>query len=201
MLGVGRYKVAAYMRKFLLIPIFFILTPGFIVFSMFLLLSRHSHGFLANVAKQQVAYAALPSNQNVLGASVATNDNRLESLQNFLATYHSPLYPYASLIISDADTYNIDYRLIPGIAMQETTLCKKTLPNAQYNCWGWGIWGKQVKNFNSYEDGIDTISRYFANRKEKGIVSLDAIGNIYNPGNTNHWKENVAKFMAEMYTP
>lgn len=187
------------MRKFLYLIIFFLLTPGMIFVSI-ALLSYHMHqnSFLTQASDQQVAYAALPSNQNVLGVSIETSDNRIYALQTFLSKYHSPLAPYASLIIDKADEYGIDYRLLPAIAMQETTLCKKTLPQAHYNCWGYGIWGKKVTSFASYDEAIDTISHYFANRRERGIESLSEIGTIYNPGNTNHWKENVADFMTQI---
>ena len=101
-------------------------------------------------------------------------------------------------MVSKADQYNIDYRLLTAIAMQETTLCQKTLKQSPYNCWGWGIWGKKVTTFTSFEDAIATISKYFGNRKKKGIATLDEIAAIYNPGNTNNWKEHVAHFMDEL---
>ncbi len=150
------------------------------------------------VKSNPFAYAALPTSENVFEGSATLSDSREARLSTFLLTYHSPLAPYAQSIINKADENNIDWRLLPAIAMQETTLCKKTLPEAQFNCWGWGIYGKHVTNFASFDEAIDTISSYFAKKKENGIESLDEIGAIYNPSNHSNWKENVAAFMAEM---
>lgn len=143
-------------------------------------------------------FAALAPMDSVFEGSATLSDKRILNLSDYLASYHSPLAGYSSLIVNKADQYSIDYRLLPAIAMQETGLCKKVLAGAHYNCWGYGVWGKKVTSFSSYEEAIDTISHYFANRKEKGIESLDEIGKIYNPGNTNHWKENVAFVMNQL---
>ncbi len=147
---------------------------------------------------QSVAYAALPSTQNVFDASASLSDRRVQSLQAFFSLYHSPLLLYAQNIVDKADTYGIDYRLLPAIAMQESGLCKKALPQAPYNCWGFGIYGKRVTSFAGYDEAIDTITRYFANKKSKGIDSLEEIGKIYNPGNTNNWTENVILIMSKI---
>lgn len=191
------------MRKFVIVFLFFILAPS-LLFASLTLFSYQYHktsvlgAATINHTAQPFAYAALPTSENVFEGSATLSDDRTIILSKFLTRYHSPLAPYASSFVEKADEYGIDYRLLPAIAMQETTLCKKTLPQAPYNCWGWGIWGKHVKNFDSFDEAIDTITKYFANKKESGIASLDEIGSIYNPGNTSHWKENVANFMAEL---
>jgi hypothetical protein len=172
-----------------------------LILSIFLLSSQHTFGVLGvNTRREEspFAYAALAPMNAVFEGSATLSDKRVANLSDYLTSYHSSLAGYSSLIVNKADQYGIDYRLLPAIAMQETGLCKKVLASAHYNCWGYGVWGKRVTSFNSYEEAIDTISHYFANRKEKGIESLDEIGKIYNPGNTNHWKENVAFVMNQL---
>lgn len=189
------------MRKFLLLLMFFVLAPTLLVMSSMLLASHANKivlGITTGPQPTPFAFAALPMSDIVFEGSATLRDKRPLSLNDYLTQYHSPLTPYADLMVHKADEYGIDYRLLTAIAMQETTLCKKTLKEAQYNCWGFGIWGKHATGFVSYEDAIDTISHYFANRREKGIDTLDAIGKIYNPGNTNHWKENVAYVMEQL---
>lgn len=189
------------MRKFLLFVLFLTLTPITLITSLFLLSDQTHKGVLgiATTRKEQpFAYAALPTEQNTFEGSATLADKRTPILSEFLSAYHSPLAPFAEEIIEKADANNIDYRLLPAIAMQETTLCKKTLPQAKYNCWGYGIWGKKVTSFNNFGDAIDTISRYFGKKKQQGTDTLDAIGKIYNPTNTNNWKENVALFMSQI---
>jgi len=190
------------MRNILLSFLFFSLAPCMLIISVFLFSNLSHQQVLGTqtraVNKSPFAYAALPTSENVFEGSATLSDKRIANLTEFLSIYHSPLAPYAQLFVTKADEYNIDYRLLPAIAMQETTLCEKTLPQAPFNCWGWGIWGKRVTSFHSFTDAIDTISQYFGKKKENGIASLDAIGSVYNPGNTAHWKEHVAGFMAEM---
>ncbi|HYK08321.1 MAG TPA: hypothetical protein VEW42_02350 [Candidatus Eisenbacteria bacterium] len=189
------------MRKFLVLLLFFTLAPSLLILSIFLLSSQHTFGVLGvNTRREEspFAYAALAPMNAVFEGSATLSDKRTYNLKEYLSLYHSPLLNYSSFIVSKADEYGIDYRLLPAIAMQETGLCKKVLAGANYNCWGYGVWGKKVTSFSSYEEAITTISRYFAKRKEKGIESLDEIGKIYNPGNTNHWKENVAFVMNQL---
>lgn len=190
------------MRKFFVLLAFFTLTPLTITLAV-LFLSYHSHkstvlGIATGPSHSPFMYAALPMGDTVFAASATMSDKRPMSLTAFLSEYQSPLTPYAGLMVTKADQYGIDYRLLAAVAMQETTLCKKTLQQAPYNCWGFGIWGKHVTGFGSYAEAIDTISRYFGTKKEKGIDTLDAIGKIYNPGNVNNWKENVALVMNQL---
>lgn len=191
------------MRKLILALSFFLITPTLLVFCL-ILLSFHAKDPFGSVLGaqvapvQSVAYAALPTTQNVFDASASLSDKRVQSLQAFFTLYHSPLLLYAQEIVDKADAYGIDYRLLPAIAMQESILCKKALAKAPYNCWGFGIYGKKVTDFSSYDEAIDTITRYFANKKTKGVDSLEEIGKIYNPGNTNHWKENVELVMSKI---
>ncbi len=194
------------MRKIILLFSFFLITPVLLVVSL-ALLSFHNHNghkpftFVLGVSitpSQGVAYAALPTTQNVMDASASLTDRRVESLQSFFSLYHSPLLLSAQEIVDKADRYNIDYRLIPAIAMQESGLCKKTLSQAPYNCWGFGIYGKKITSFASYSEAIDTITRYFANKKMNGVSTLEEIGKIYNPDNTNNWTENVILIMSKI---
>lgn len=188
------------MRKLFLLISFFSVTPILLLATSILLLSvsfqNKTEGkiltFLTN-NPHTIAYAALPTNLT-MEADIQSSDARLGKVLAFLEENNSPLTPYASTIIADADKYGIDYRLLPAIAMQETTACHKEIPGT-YNCWGYGIYNHKITSFPSYEDAIDTISRYFAKKKEHGIVTLDAIGNIYNPTNHNDWKQNVNAFM------
>lgn len=192
-----------HMRKLILLISFFLIAPSFLFFNL-ALLSYHTNRPFSSVLgasvepSQGVAYAALPSTQNVVDASASLTDRRVQSLQAFFSDYHSPLLLYSQEIVDKADQYGIDYRLLPAIAMQESGLCKKALPQAPYNCWGFGIYGKRITSFSGYAEAIDTITRYFANKKNKGVDTLEEIGKIYNPGNTNHWKENVILVMSHI---
>lgn len=182
------------MRATLQIVAFFFATPVLIVVTLFLFV-YHAHT-LALLPQKQVAYAALPQGQGVLAASINTNDSRLTSLQNFLSRYHSPLLPFANIIIQDADIYGLDYCLVPAIAFQESGLCNKALPTSLYNCYGWGITKHHVVTFTSYQDGIDIVSSGLSHRGDR---TPQEIGTWYNPTNTDNWVQNVANAMNECH--
>ena len=106
---------------------------------------------------------------------------KIKKLEGFLGLHESPLYPYARLIVEEAEKNNIDYRLIPAIAMNESTLCKN-IHEDSYNCWGWVIYGNTITRFESYADAIITISRGIRkNYYDKGMSSPAAIMKVYTP--------------------
>jgi len=145
-----------------------------------------------------VAYAALPTEQNILSADITQSDGRAEKLREFFAQYNSPLEPYAQDVVTAADEYGIDYRLVPSIAMQESGLCKTTPPNS-YNCWGFGVYGKTALHFTDYKEGIYTVTKALATRyKDKGLVTPQEIMTMYTPSSNGSWAFGVNYFMDKL---
>jgi len=108
-------------------------------------------------------------------------EQRVRKLEAFLSKYKSPLYPYSRHIVNKAQEYEIDYRLIPAIAMNESTLCQN-IHNGSYNCWGWGIYGDRITEFDSYEDAINVIAKGIRkNYYDKGMSTPAAIMKVYTP--------------------
>ncbi len=188
------------MRKIILSTSFFTLAPILLFISIiyFLFLSYNSrlhHGLISQSANRGFAFAALPPTGNVLGDSIISKDIRIETVRNFFAKHKSPLEPFASNVITDADKYGLDYRLLPAIAMQESNLCQKIIANS-YNCWGFGIYGKQVTKFGSYPEAIDTITKTLAdNYVAGGLNSAEEIMKKYTPSNLGGWARSVNYFM------
>lgn len=89
--------------------------------------------------------------------SSGISDIRIANLKAFFRTHSSPLYDHAEFIVKTSDQYGLDYRIIPGIAMQESTLCQAIPPNS-HNCWGWGIYGSTVTRFSSYDEAIEAVA-------------------------------------------
>lgn len=109
----------------------------------------------------------------------------IRKLESFFAKNESVLYPYARLIVEQAEQYGIDYRLLPAIAMNESTLCKNIHTNS-YNCWGWGIYADKVTRFDSYEDAIRTITKGIRKQYyDRGMSSPSAIMRAYTPNSPN----------------
>ena len=111
--------------------------------------------------------------------------------------YNSPLASYASDFVKSADKYNLDWRLVASIAGLESTFGKH-VPASSYNGWGWGIYGNNVTRFNSWEDGIETISkglreRYLGENPESNPY---IIGPTY--AASPSWAQRVTFFMNRM---
>ena len=183
--------------KLVLLASYFAIMPG-VIFSLiiFTLFIHYTHFPNMVVYKlSNSAFRAVPEKNVPVSGNVSPLEARVEALKQFLGKYGSPLYNYANEIVATADTYGIDYRLLPAIAMQESTLCKK-IPKNSYNCWGWGIYGGKVTRFANYSDAIETISRTISNEyKGKGYDTPSEIVSKYTPSNTNNWSGNVSYVM------
>ncbi len=144
----------------------------------------------------------LSKNNNlfVLGESteLVYRDARVASLTNFFSRYNSPLEPYAEKIVNISDSYGFHYGLLPAIAMVESNLCKKA-PADSFNCWGWGIYGKTVTRFSSYDEAIETVARGLKrDYLDKGYDTLEEIMSKYNPSNHNNWLGAVTYFLGTL---
>jgi len=189
------------MRKLFFTTTFFAVTLIGFLFALIFSLARYHHRnsneFLTLHGKT-VAYAALPTTQNIFSTEIAQNDGRTERVRQFFARYHSPLEPYAEDVVNAADEYGLDFRLIPAIAMQESGLCK-TIPNNSYNCWGFGIYGKTITRFTDYKEGIYAVTKTLATKyKPKGLVTPNEIMTMYTPSSNGSWAFSVNHFMEEL---
>lgn len=145
-------------------------------------------------------YQALPEKTLEVKAETSVMDGRVTALERFFNEYDSPLEPYAQLIVEQADKYGMDYRLVPAIAMKESTLCHKIIKDT-HNCWGYGIYGDKVTYFDNYEEGIKTVSKGLGERYVGiGLVDPYEIMTKYNPVSTGSWAETVSYVMERITT-
>ncbi len=148
--------------------------------------------------RNNTSIAAVPL---VLGVSstqkVEVADERAANLRAFFRSLNSPLYDYSDYLVKTADKYNMDYRLIPVISIQESGGCVH-IPENSYNCWGWGIYGNIVTRFSSYEEAIDTVARGLKKEYiDKGLVTPEQIMSKYNPSSPNgSWATGVTKIWS-----
>jgi len=188
------------MRKVFLLTAYLILTPIVLVLALSLLtfttFQKNSLATLGN--NPHVAFAALPVASGTLKTSIVAQDARLTAVKSFFKKYHSDLLPYAEEIITSADKYNLDFRLVPAIAMQESNLCKKA-PKDSHNCWGFGIYAKKVTKFDNYAQAIDTVTKTLAIQyKQKGLETPEQIMTKYTPGSNGSWAKGVNQFMNQL---
>ena len=132
---------------------------------------------------------------------VETQDARAQLVGNFLERHNSPLTPYdhyGKVFVDLADKYNIDFRLLPSIAMQESNLCK-VIPEGSYNCLGFGVTSKATLTFPSFDANFERaakdLKRYYL---DKGLTTPELIMSKYTPSSDGSWASSVNQWMAEM---
>jgi hypothetical protein len=188
------------MRRIILLTSFFTITPVFLVIcSLYISFISYNYkaqnGLLAKDYGHKIAFAALPATENVIDSHVLSKDARVEKVRQFFRDYNSSLEPFAQNVVNSADKYNLDYRLIPAIAMQESNLCKKIIFKS-YNCWGFGIYGTKVTKFDNYPQAIETVTKTLAhNYIAGGLITPEQIMAKYTPSNDGSWAASVNYFM------
>ena len=121
-------------------------------------------------------------------------DYRVQNLKNYLESHKSPLADYAKDFVSYADTYNLDYRMVPAITGVESTFGKR-IPSNSYNAYGWA---NGEYKFSSWEDSIGHVSMTLKTKYiEKGAASIAKIAKRYAPPSTT-WGRNVKFFMKKI---
>lgn len=189
-------------KNLILVGVFLCLTPIVLAISLFsLVLMKNTtvkaDDSLGNLSQANI-YAPYEQNESSLGGEVGKADARAAIVQQYLDYYNSPLSPYANFIVTKADLYGIDFRLVTAIAQQESNLCK-VIPEGSYNCWGWGITSQGTLGFSSFEEGIDTVSKGLKTQYlDKGYLTIEDIMSKYTPSSNGSWANGVNKFIAEM---
>lgn len=129
-------------------------------------------------------------------------DPRALILHDYLAQYDSPLQYHAQDFIDAADTYDVDWKLVPAIAGVESTF-GKAIPgghepsSTSYNGWGWGIYGDNRIGFASWRDGIFTVTKGLREGyMDKGLTTPMAMNRVYASSPT--WGQRVNYFMNDI---
>lgn len=202
-------------KKLILVMIFFIIIPFFtsIYLTINFLYSLIPQNLPVNIPSSSIAstfsaydsslsFASLPTNEDlkqfIAGDEVVAADGRGELVRQFLTKYDSPLEPYSDFIVSMADKYGLDFRLVPAIAMQESNLCKH-IPEGSNNCWGFGIYGDKIMKFSTYAEGIETVTKALAGKyKALGLHTPEEIMSRYTPSSNGSWAFGVNHFMEQL---
>ncbi len=186
-------------KRFFFVTGYMLIIPTFLLFMVLysLTVKYQSNGYISRqLHKPQ--FQAVPEDSELSAVNFETEDGRQESLDEFFAQYDSPLEGHAKTIIEEADKHNIDYRLLPAIAMQESTLCKKIIKDS-HNCWGFGIYGGKVTRFSSYDEAISTVTSTLAKKYvQQGLVHPEDIVKKYTPSDTGKWSEVVSMIMTRL---
>lgn len=131
----------------------------------------------------------------VVTIQAKTLDPRAEALKSYLAAHNSPLQDHAQDFIDAADTYGVDWKLVPAIAGVESTF-GKAIPGG-FNGWGWGVYGTQAIYFKNWRDGIFTVTKGLKDGYiSKGLIDPYSINRIY--ASSPMWGSRVSFFISEI---
>jgi hypothetical protein len=101
----------------------------------------------------------------------------------YFAKGNMPLEGYGMKMVIEAEKHDLDYRLIPAIAVRESTGGRHACKSVSYSAFGWG---SCKISFKSYDHAIESLAehlggnnprtaRYYDNKTVKGILET------YNP--------------------
>lgn len=177
-------------------------TTTITLFFAIALLAMLSISHEANLASHSYQlYSALPDHQFISSETVTTQDARPKIIEQFLEARNSPLASYGPIFVAIADKYELDYRLLPAIALQESNAGLKMIPDS-YNPFGFGIYGDTVTKFSSWEAGIERVAKTL--REEylnKGLITPEQIMAKYTPPSLEKggpWAIGVSAFMESL---
>ena len=140
-----------------------------------------------------------------LAFEASAGDARELLVQNFLERHTSPIVAedpeFAQFLVELADEYEIDFRLLPAIAMQESNLCK-VIPPDSHNCLGLGVHSRGTWGFDTYRDNFTAAAKVLKkNYLDIGLTTPEEIETKYNPTSANRdgsWAASINQWMAEM---
>src|SRR3989344_2419103 len=113
-----------------------------------------------NLKTKNTIYSIYAAKPLVLGdstSSIGSSDSRSSSLNQLMEAYDCPLAGFGDKFVSEAEKNGIPYWFVAAISFQESN-CGRKIPSDSYNAWGYGIYGGKVHKFDSWEDGIATVS-------------------------------------------
>jgi len=95
----------------------------------------------------------VPMQDEGRGAHALIAKEHAEQIDAYFAKRHMPLEGYGAKMVAEAEKNDLDWRLIPAIAIKESTAGKFA---CGYNPFGWG--SCKIK-FKSWDESIETVAR------------------------------------------
>lgn len=149
-------------------------------------------------SKKYSIFSAKPLVLGYATSRLESEDGRSAMLDKVFEQYKCPLAGMGKTFVQEADANDIPYWLVAAIAFQESS-CGKNTPEKDgvesYNAWGWGVYGENIKMFDSWEHGIKVVSKYMNERfHQQGVTDPCDIMKIYTPPSNGSWCNGVNYF-------
>ena len=87
------------------------------------------------------------------GTYISLSDEHAKKIDAYFAKRDMPLEGFGAKMVKEAEKNNLDWRLLPAIAIKESTGGKFACDN---NPFGWGSCNIE---FKSFDDAIETVAR------------------------------------------
>jgi len=134
-----------FLRGLVLIPFLSLGSP--------LTMLHNNFAFLSNDGLASSALSTSNEEQARADAAQAIATARAKKIDTYFADRDMPLEGYGLKLVEAADKYDLDWRLLPAIAIKESTGGKFACGN---NPFGWGSCRIKFKNIDT---AIDTVAR------------------------------------------
>lgn len=118
------------------------------------------------------------------------DDPRLNALRKFFLTLHCPLATLSEVFVAEADSHNLDWRLLPSLAVIETSGGKASRGN---NIFGWN---NGNASFPTLGAAIHQVAKTLANGTAYKNKNLLALLRTYNP--VQGYAEKVQYIMTQI---
>ena len=122
-----------------------------------------------------------------------SSDPRLSALRNFFQAFKCPLESAAEVFVAEADSHNLDWRLLPSLAIIETGGGRVSSGN---NIFGWN---NGHADFPSLGTAIHQVAKTLADGSAYRNKSLLALLRTYNP--VQGYAERVQIMMRRIASP
>ncbi|MGI8419487.1 MAG: hypothetical protein ACR2LN_02475 [Candidatus Levyibacteriota bacterium] len=188
---IKRMKRRAFMRKIYPFIVFLIA----ILIICFICRQRSIVKPVSYISKAQAATITEVSRPSVTPTATMQEDRRITTLRSFFEDKCSPLASSAADFIEIADTYGLDWTLMPAISGIESNFGKR-MPKGSNNPFGLG--GGNLMRFPALYDSIEYEGKLLSEKYK--LASNRAIGSIYCPSfecNQN-WAVIVTNFSKEI---
>lgn len=156
---------------------------------------------MAGLIVPQTAEAKISASSAALTMSpelaLKADDNRAKILRAYLEKRNSPLADHAETFVEEADKNGLDWKFVAAISGLESSFGLH-IPYESYNGWGYGVYGTNVRRFESWDDGIAVVSNALREdyMEKWGATTVPEIGRIYAASPT--WAQRVQYFMNDI---
>ncbi|KKQ19427.1 MAG: hypothetical protein US45_C0049G0002 [Candidatus Nomurabacteria bacterium GW2011_GWA1_37_20] len=137
----------------------------------------------ASLQKQNIKTPDLLAANNAVGLEIVTLQVKAYAIDSYFGAREMPLKGVGMKMVLEAKRNNLDWRLLPAIAVRESTGGKFACKTVNYNPFGWG---SCKIGFNSNDEAIETVARNLG-------------GN--NPKTAYHYDEKTTKQILRAYNP